>query len=313
MKSLALILASQGLLFAASAYANPIMMEVALIREVPGPHVQLTYAVDNGKGPQTPSNPAIFGSKSTPWKAASYRTNTGSGLRTLSGIQMCDCNVPLGQPLVYKFAVASAYDGKSIDYSLAVTPTGTGKYDASVVDATPSVDGEAGVMPWDIPDPVEIQGIDCAAECTATQPLDGGASPLDAQGTGTGGAGGAMVIDAPTVADVAIGTAGAAGSDAALGVGGMVGTGGAPVIAGTGGAPVIAGTGGAPVIAGTGGTAAITGTGGAVGTGGSSAATTKSNKSDDGGCTMAHGSGSPGLVGLALLGLALIGRRKRRA
>ena len=303
MKSLALILASQGLLFAASAYANPIATEAARIREVPGPHVQLTYAVD-GKVPQTPSIPAIFGSKSTPWKAASYRSNTGSGVRALNGIQMCDCNVPLGQPLVYEFSVASTPGGRSIDLSLVVTPTGNGKYDASVVDATPSDAGDAGVMPWDIPDPVEIQGIDCAAECTASQPLDGGASPLDAQGTGTGGAGGAIVTDAATVVDVAIGTAGATGSDAALGVGGMVGSGGAPVIAGTGGTPVIAGTGGTPV---------ITGTGGAGGAGGSSAATTKLNKSDDGGCNVAHGSGSSGLVVLALLGLALIGRRKRRA
>jgi hypothetical protein len=283
MKTLALVLASQGLLFAASAYANPIMMEVARIREVPGPHVQLTYAVDLTKAPQTPSIPAIFGSKSTPWKTASYRANTGSGVRTLSGIQMCDCNVPLGQPLVYKFTVANAYDGKSIDYSLAVTPTGAGKYDAGAVEPS-TID--AGLMPWDIPDPVEIQGIDCAAECTSAQPLDAGVSPLDAQSPDTGGSDGAIVIDAAVVADVSMGAADAIGTGGVGGAGGIIGTGGAPVMVGTGGAD---------------------------GAGGSSAATTKSNKSDDSGCSMARGRGSSGLVVLALLGLALIGQRKRRA
>ena len=290
MKPLALVLASQGILFAASAHANPIAFEVARIREVPGPHVQLTYAVETTKTPQTPSSPASHGSKSTPWKTAPYRANTGSGVRSLNGIQMCDCNVPLGQSLVYKFSVAGAYDGKNVDFSLAVTPTGTGRYDAGV--ETPAID--AGVMPWDIPDPVEIQGIDCAAECASTQTLDAGVGPLDAQGT----------VDTAMVADVPIGTGGAVGSGGAMGTGGIAGTGGATVISGTGGATVISGTGGATVIA---------GTGGAVGTGGSSATTTKPTKSDDGGCSMVGGSGSPGLFVLALIGLALLGRRKRRA
>lgn len=266
MKALALVLASHGALFAANAYANPIAMEVARAREVPGPHVQLTYAVDSGKTPQTPSVPGIFGSKSTPWKTAPYRANTGSGVRSLSGIQMCDCNVPLGQSLVYKFSVAGAYDGKNVDYSLAVTATGTGRYDAGV-ETSPL---DASVMPWDIPDPAELQGIDCAAECTSTQPLDAGVGPLDAQG----------IVDAPILADVAIGTGGATGT------GGIAGTGGATVIAGTGGA---------------------------VGAGGSSTTTTKPTQSDDGGCSMARGSGSPWLVAFALIGLGLIGRRKRRA
>jgi hypothetical protein len=277
MKAVALILASHGVLFAASAYANPIMMEVARVREVPGPHVQLTYAVDSGKTPHIPSVPAIFGSKSTPWKTAGYRANTGSGVRLLNGIQMCDCNVPLGKSLVYKFSVASAYDGKNNDYSLAVTPTGTGRYDAGV-ETSPL---DASVMPWDIPDPVEIQGIDCSAECTAPQPLDAGVDPLDAQGT----------FDVP----ISIDTGGTVGSGGAVGTGGIAGTGGATVIAGTGGATVIAGT------------------GGAVGAGGASATTTKPTTSDDGGCSMSRGSGSPWLFVFALIGLALIGRRNRRA
>lgn len=222
MKALALVLASQGVLFAASAFANPIAMEVARVREVPGPHVQLTYAVDTGKTPQTPSVPETFGSKSTPWKTAPYRANTGSGVRLLSGIQMCDCNVPLGASLIYKFSVGSAYDGKNIDYSLAVTPTGTGRYDAGVETSPPDAD----VMPWDIPDPVELQGIDCAAECTSTQPLDAGAAPLDAQG----------IVDAPVTVDIALGTGGAVGSGGASGMGGIASTGGA---VGAGGASAV--------------------------------------------------------------------------
>jgi MYXO-CTERM domain-containing protein len=288
MKTLALVLASQGILFAASAYANPYATELARIREVPGPHVQLTYAVEMSKTPQTPSVPVGFGSRLTPWKTAtSYQANSGSGVRPLNAIQMCDCNVPLGQNLVYKLSAVRPYDGKSVEYTLTVTPTGTGVYDASVIDATSGA-GDAGptVMPWDIPDPVEIQGLDCTAECNAPQPLDAGAGPVDAQSPGTGGTGGTVVVDAALTADVALGAAGASGSGGALGVGGMLGTGGKPVSPGTGGA---------------------------VGAGGSSASTTSPKKSDDGGCSMASGDHSTGLLLLALVGLALVGRRKRRA
>lgn len=275
MKALALVLASHGILFTASAYANPMSTEVARVREVPGPHVQLTFAVETSKTPQTPSIPATYGSKSTPWKTAPYRANTGSGVRALNGIQMCDCNVPLGQALVYKFTAAGTYDGRAINFSLAVTPTGTGHYDAGVDPS--SID--AGSMPWTIPDPVEIQGIDCSVECAAPVALDGGAGPVDAEGA----------VDAASLVDVALGTGGSVGSGGAVGTGGSVGSGG---VVGTGGS---------------------VGSGGAVGAGGSSAATSKPATSDDGGCSMAGGSGSSGLFVLAAIGLALMGRRKRRA
>jgi hypothetical protein len=267
-----LVLAGPAVLIATSASANPVMSELARIREVPGPHVQLTYAVDgsSGKSPKIPSAAETFGTKSTPWKAASYSANTGSGIRGLLAVQRCDCFVPMGQSLVYNIVVSSEYDGKNITYKLGVTTTGT--YDAGTPKPLP--EGDAG-HPWDIPDPVEIQGIDCTVECAATEvPLDGGAVDVGAVDVG-----GLDAADAPIP-----------GMGGAIGSGGVVGSGGA---AGTGGA---------------------VGSGGAIGSGGNTAPATTAPKSDGGGsCSIAHGNRSPGLFAFALgLGLALLGRRKRR-
>lgn len=172
-----LIATAQMVLLATPAFANPIALEVVRAREVAGSHVQLTYGVD-GKEPKTPSNTVTFGTTSTEWKtlAAGYNTNTGSGVKGVKAIQMCDCNVAVGQSLAYEITVASAYDGKVV--TLTSTLTTSGKYDAAVKD--PALI-DAGSMPWTIPDPVEVQGLDCAVECSAVGPQGTGGAP------GTGG------------------------------------------------------------------------------------------------------------------------------
>lgn len=179
-----LIVTSQLVIFATPAFANPIAMEVVRAREVAGGHVQLTYGVD-GKSPPTPSATVTFGSKSTSWKplAGGYRTNTGSGVRGVNAIQMCDCEVAIGQTLSYKVTVASAYDGKPVTYTASLTTSG--KYDPSPI--APPAEPDAGVMPWDIPDPIEVQGLDCAVECASTLPQGTGGATGAGGATETGG------------------------------------------------------------------------------------------------------------------------------
>jgi hypothetical protein len=181
-----LIVASQIVLLATPAFANPYAREVARAREVAGSHVQLTYGVD-GKAPATPSDVVTFGTKHTAWKlpGASYSTNTGSGVKSVSAIQMCDCNVPVGQSLSYKIMVESAYDAKVV--TLTTTLTTSGKYDAAPPDQASTDGGSPDVMPWNIPDPVEVQGLDCAEECSSVVPQGTGGTTGTGGATGTGG------------------------------------------------------------------------------------------------------------------------------
>jgi MYXO-CTERM domain-containing protein len=228
-----LIVASQFVILATPAFANPYAREVLRAREVAGPNgpsnVQLTYGVDGGH-PQTPTDVVTFGNKSTPWKApaTSYNTNTGSGLRWVDPIQMCDCGVAIGQSLEYKITVESAYSaGKSLTLTARLTTSGnheTGTAPSSSIDASYDAGSAPDVLPWEIPDPVEIQGIDCTVECTAVGPQGTGGAPGAGGTQETGGAPGA---------------GGTQETGGAPGAGGTQETGGAP---GTGGATVPATT-----------------------------------------------------------------------
>ena len=168
-----LVLASQIVMLGPSALANPVRSQVLRVREVPGGHVQLTYGVDRGspkfaeEALEAPSHGTTFGTKSTPWKAlaTAFNTNTGSGITGTSAFQMCDCNVPVGRRLEYGVTVPSLYDGEPLTMTARLTTSG--KYDAAA--PRPSVP-EAEEAPWLIPDPIEIQGLDCAAECQSAVP-----------------------------------------------------------------------------------------------------------------------------------------------
>jgi uncharacterized protein (TIGR03382 family) len=220
-----LLVASQILILAAPAFANPYAREVLRAREVPGTsgqsNVQLTYGVD-GKTPQAPTDVVTFGTKTTPWKlaASGYNTNTGSGVRYVSAIQMCDCGVTIGQSLEYKITGVSAYSSTS-ELSLTARLTTTGVYPTATPDSSTDDGLDAGeepdVLPWNVPDPVEIQGLDCTAECVAVAPSGTGG----AQGTG-----GATGVDGAQAAGGGNGTSTTAASGGAPGSGGAQAAGG---------------------------------------------------------------------------------------
>ena len=186
-------------LLACPALANPIATEVLRARAVAGPHVQLTYGVDTGAmptGPATPSQVSSYGSAQTPWTSAiEYRTNTGSGVIPVTAIQMCDCNVPNDTTLNYEITVEVAAGQTR---TLVASVSTSERPDAS----TPPTDPDAGVLPWDIPDPTEVQGIDCTAACAATPVTVDAAVTVDASTIVTPDAAHTINLDAPWIVPV---------------------------------------------------------------------------------------------------------------
>ena len=158
-------------LAAGTAQANPYSLQVLRTRALPGPHVQITYGVDAsyvpmGSSVETPTLAAAFGTKQTPWVTTGYITNTGSGLVGLQAIQCCDCFVPKGAPLTYQATVKNVYPGATIGtVTLISTITVSDSFDAATpVDSGPIGDGGG------IPDPVQVQGVDCTSVCLAFTP-----------------------------------------------------------------------------------------------------------------------------------------------
>jgi hypothetical protein len=156
-------------LFASAAFANPFATEVLRARTVAGPHVQLTYGMDSGYNPMgaplaPPSRVTTYGTAKTAWTSnlIYYRTNTGSGLVSVQAIQMCDCHVPPDTNLAYEITVTNVQDGKPI--KLMATSSSR---EPSAPPASTNIEGDSGVPLWEIPDPVEVQGIDCGTACAA--------------------------------------------------------------------------------------------------------------------------------------------------
>jgi MYXO-CTERM domain-containing protein len=88
-----------SLLFSSAAVANPMMVVQELSAQVvAGPHVKLTLTYNNGG-----SDVTKHGSTQSPWiNAGSTSRDTGSGVKELPIIQMCDCHVPASTTLDYK-------------------------------------------------------------------------------------------------------------------------------------------------------------------------------------------------------------------
>jgi hypothetical protein len=150
-----------ALLPGALAAANPISMEAFRAKQVPfTTHVQLSFGLD-GKTPSAPTLATRDGSTINPsWTAlASYKANTGSGLRALEAVQACDCNVAVGQHS-YQIKAIGGYGGKEVTLSASITVV-AGLGDPK--DAGPLGD----VHPWEIPEPGPVQGLDCKAKCAA--------------------------------------------------------------------------------------------------------------------------------------------------
>ena len=180
------------------AWANPMAGEVVKARQVPNTHlVQVTYGVDDQFTAGTPSVTAISrdgASLGLSWHGlGGFTANTGSGLVGLNATQACDCDVPVGQH-EYVVRVKSAMGGKEMDYKIKIEVLQDLQAPADA--GVPGGD----MLPWDIPEPGEIQGLDCRLACTGvasdgpmtvkdagsvspdttTQPRDAGSASPDA-------------------------------------------------------------------------------------------------------------------------------------
>ena len=160
-------------LLSARSQANPIAMEVARARQVPGTtHVQVSHAIDASlKKENTPLSVRRDDTVLHPtWSPFSpFGTNTGSGVHETNAKQFCDCNVPLG---AHRYAIrVKGLDssGRETDLTadLTVLQPGTAPRDAGVV---------GDLSPWQIPDPAGIQGLDCVVAC-AKPAVDAGTKP----------------------------------------------------------------------------------------------------------------------------------------
>jgi MYXO-CTERM domain-containing protein len=122
----------------------------------------------DGQSPETPVSTTRDGSSLTlTWQSSSsFTANTGSGLVGLSAVQTCDCDVPVGKH-DYVVRVKSAMGGSEMDY-----PTSVEVLQDLQLPKDAGVPG-GDMMPWDIPEPGEVQGLDCRTVCTT-----GGDGPI---------------------------------------------------------------------------------------------------------------------------------------
>jgi hypothetical protein len=170
MRNFTTILVINGLYLVMSSIAvgNPVSCEVLRLRQTPkSRHVQVTFGDDCSESEKVVSLTRDGQSSTWRWsELKGFTTNTGSGLDELGVMQTCDCDVAVGEH-TYKIAF------KNDEYSNDLKDTIT------VVAALPEPDagGESGDTsdtgtsdteseePWSIPDPVEIQGLDCIDYC----------------------------------------------------------------------------------------------------------------------------------------------------
>jgi len=151
------------------AQANPILSDVLLVRQTPHTHhVQITLGHDGSDdGVAEPAELSRDGLTLDPtWTALDdgYQTNTGSGLRVVDAIQVCDCDLSVGE---HTWTVRLPGYDWSMAASLEVVAD---QDDYQEVDPGPDPD------PWDIPDPADMQGLDCAAACDGSDTDDPGDS-----------------------------------------------------------------------------------------------------------------------------------------
>jgi len=167
-----------SVLWSGAAWANPISMEVLRVRQLPSTtHVQLTWGVD-GSTADTPLSSKRDGSEiQLAWTSMSgFTANTGSGLVKLSATQACDCDVAVGQHK-YILKVKSAMGGKEMDYEGSIT-----------VEQGLTVPPDAGapvgdLNPWEIPEPSQLQGLNCSSTCSTVVPNPDAGATVDAGST----------------------------------------------------------------------------------------------------------------------------------
>ena len=163
----ATILALTAVTGAASALANPIMIDGTAGVQVPETfHAQITYFVDAsyGAADAVPSGITRDGAAvALEIHEGSVSENGGSGITSFTAYQACDCDLALG-PHVYQFvfpgAVPQYYSsGSTITVTIVSPPPGQPA-------PAPEISPDAEINPWDIPDDPWPKGFDCAAWCT---------------------------------------------------------------------------------------------------------------------------------------------------
>jgi hypothetical protein len=112
-------------LLPASAFANPVWTSRLSITAVQGPHVHIQCIYDPAFGGSAPEVTTFFGTSHSDWKdGPDTSADTGSGYRSLKTKDMCDCHVPTGVELTYKYTYSSFPVTVSADLDQPTT-TGT--------------------------------------------------------------------------------------------------------------------------------------------------------------------------------------------
>jgi hypothetical protein len=173
------------LLASQNVSANPISCEKLVVQQVPETqHVQITWANYCGDSDELDRIQRDGQEMNPTWvPLADFSTNLGSGLTIVSSIQTCDCDVELGSH--YYVIDAKEFDNYSITVNKSIKVVENLKPpeepDVEEIDETKDAGFEA---PWDIPDPVSIQGLDCVTACSEssgeeTSPEDAGENQQD--------------------------------------------------------------------------------------------------------------------------------------
>jgi len=152
---------------------------VVRFKQMPGStHVQVTYGVDAKIDTLiTPLDIMRDGQQLTSkWiPYAPFSTNTGSGLRDVDATQLCDCHLSVGMH-TYTLKLRHKMFGKITENTRTV------KFHVVQPSAAPKDAGPASadLMPWSIPDPKGVQGLDCNKPCASVPPpKDGGVVKQD--------------------------------------------------------------------------------------------------------------------------------------
>jgi hypothetical protein len=274
-----LFLCASLLLSSTTALANPMMVVQELRGQaVAGPHVKLTYTYNYG----SPVGITTHGTSHSPWAdAGSTSRDTGSGVKSLPILQMCDCHVPTSTAL---------------DYSTTTSPSVTTQVQV----------------------PADPTGGDCMDPCQSADDAiaDAGGRDVPVSTDGISSAGGAIAIGDTSSAGGAVAIVDASAAGGAIGAGGMSAAGGATPSGGRPAQGGAVGAGGLPAAGGdipSGGSLAqggAIGAGGIATTGGAPGSGT-SDKSNGSGCAFVAPGSSPTLLCLAVLGLAIAARRRR--
>jgi hypothetical protein len=164
-----------------TAMGNPTWCEVFRVRQVPeSRHAQMSFGqtcTNNNVEIISITKDGITLKPS--WQSYSgFVANSGSGLKTMSASQTCDCDLALG-PHEFRFTYKASWSSGSVynnTFKQVVEiqePASTVHQDAQsngIKDAAPLDSATKDAMPWEIPEPEEIQGLDCIATCKARGP-----------------------------------------------------------------------------------------------------------------------------------------------